>query len=151
MDPVSDNSPGQKLPFKGRIAGIDFGTVRIGIAISDPSQTIGSPLEVFTRRTPELDRQHFVQLVQTEQLVGFVVGLPVHMSGDASEKSDQAIEFGTWLSGVTSLPVDYIDERYTTAMAREVLNQTGLSGKKRKAMLDKLAAQIILSSWLERR
>lgn len=151
MEPISDNSPGQKLPDSGRIAGIDFGTVRIGIAISDPGQTIGSPLEVLNRRTIELDQKHFVALAQTEQLVGFVVGLPVHMSGDASAKSEQAVEFGTWLSDVTSLPVDYIDERYTTAMAREILNQTGLSGKKRKAMLDKLAAQIILSAWLEKR
>ena len=149
MEPISDNSPGQKPPAKGRIAGIDFGTVRIGIAISDPGQTIATPLEVLNRRTLELDQKHFVNLAQTEQLVGFVVGLPVHMSGDASAKSEQAIEFGTWLSNVTTLPVDYIDERYTTAMAREMLNQTGLSGKKRKAMLDKLAAQIILSAYLE--
>lgn len=148
LDPVSDNSNGQSLPAEGRLAGIDFGTVRIGVAISDPGQTIATPLEVLTRRTLELDRQYFMNLVQAEQLVGFVVGLPVHMSGDASAKSKQAIEFGSWLSEVTALPVDYIDERYTTAMAREMLNQTGLSGKKRKAMLDKLAAQVILAAYL---
>lgn len=149
MDPVSDNSNGVPLPPKGRVAGIDFGTVRIGIAVSDPGQTLSTPLEVLNRRTLELDQQYFLNLVQEEQLVGFVVGLPVHMSGDASAKSKEAIEFGRWLSEVTSLPVDYIDERYTTAMAREVLNQTGLSGKKRKAMLDKIAAHVILAAYLE--
>jgi putative Holliday junction resolvase len=82
LDPVNDKSPGQPPPTTGRIAGIDFGTVRIGIAISDPAQTIASPLEVLTRRSVELDRKHFETLAQTEQLVGFVVGLPVHMSGD---------------------------------------------------------------------
>ncbi len=107
-------------------------------------------MEVYHRRSLGLDEQYFVSLAQTEQLIGFVVGLPVHMSGDASAKSEQAVEFGTWLSEATSLPVAYIDERYTTAMARDVLGQTGLSGKKRKAMLDKLAAQIILSAWLEK-
>ena len=105
---------------------------------------------MLNRRTLALDQQYFLNLVQVEQLVGFVVGLPVHMSGDASAKSKQAIEFGTWLSEVTSLPVDYIDERYTTAAAREMLNKTALSGKKRKAMLDKLAAQIILTGYLDR-
>ena len=150
MEPISDNSPGQPLPQQGRLGGIDFGTVRVGIAISDPGQTIATPLEVLNRRSEELDRQYFLKLVQVEQLVGFVVGLPVHMSGDASAKSKQAIEFGTWLSEVTSLPVDYIDERYTTAAAREMLNKTALSGKKRKAMLDKLAAQIILTGYLDR-
>jgi putative Holliday junction resolvase len=148
LDPVSDNSNGESLPSEGRLAGIDFGTVRIGVSISDPSQTIATPLEVLNRRTLELDRQYFVNLVQVEQLVGFIVGLPVHMSGDASAKSKQAVEFGQWLSEVTSLPVDYIDERYTTSIAREMLNQTNLSGKKRKAMLDKLAAQVILTAYL---
>jgi len=151
VDPITDNSPGQPLPEKGRLAGIDFGTVRVGVAISDPGQTIATPLEVLTRRSIELDRKYFEELVRVEELVGFVVGLPVHMSGDESAKSKQAMEFGTWLAEATSLPVDYIDERYTTAMAREILNQTRLSGKKRKAMLDKLAAQIILSAYLGKR
>jgi putative Holliday junction resolvase len=85
----------------------------------------------------------------TERIVGFIVGLPVHMSGDASQKSGEAIAFGNWLRDQTSIPVAWIDERYTTAMAREVLSQSGLSGKKRKAQLDKLAAQILLSVYLE--
>ena len=139
----------ERLPAEGRLAGIDFGTVRIGIAISDPGQTIASPLETYNRRTIQLDAKYFQRLVREEQIVGFVVGLPVHMSGDASQKSREAVVFGKWLGANTDLPVDWIDERYTTSMAREMLSHSNLSGKKRKAQLDKLAAQILLAAYLE--
>jgi putative Holliday junction resolvase len=155
--PVSGDGPGEDsdallstgLARQGRIAGVDFGTVRIGVAVSDFSQTISSPLEVYQRRSVDLDGQYFVDLVKRESIVGFVVGLPVHMSGQASEKSRQAVQFGNWLRRVTRVPVTWFDERFTTTMAREILNQSPLSGKKRKAMLDKLAAQILLSAYLE--
>jgi len=140
-----------EFPPTGRLAGIDFGTVRIGVAISDPGRKIASPYELYNRRTPEKDAVYFRELVNQEQIVGFVVGLPVHMSGDESEKSKQAREFGLWLSQQTDLPVDWVDERYTTAMAREVLSHSRLSPKKKKAQLDKLAAQILLSAYLESR
>jgi putative Holliday junction resolvase len=139
------------LSAQGRLAGIDFGTVRIGVAISDPGQTIASPLETYQRRTIDKDASYFQGLVKQEQIVGFVIGLPVHMSGDASQKSREAVEFGKWLRANTNLPIAWVDERYTTSMAREILNHSNLSGKKRKAQLDKLAAQIILAAYLESR
>ena len=145
----NEDSPADVLPLDGRLAGIDFGTVRIGVAICDPSQTIASPLETYTRRSIELDAKYFQGLVKDERIVGFVVGLPIHMSGDASQKSKEAVAFGEWLRTATDLPVDWIDERYTTAMAREMLSHSNLSGKKRKAQLDKLAAQILLATYLE--
>ena len=138
-----------EFPSKGRLAGIDFGTVRVGVAISDPGRTLASPYEIYNRRTPEKDARYFKEFAQQERIVGFVVGLPVHMSGDESEKSKQAREFGRWLNQVTSLPVTWIDERYTTAMAREVLSHSKMSPKKKKAQLDKLAAQILLTTYLE--
>lgn len=143
------DSSDRSLPKSGRLAGIDFGTVRIGVAVSNVQQTIASPLETYARRNEKLDAEYFAKLVADEKIVGFVVGLPVHMSGDESEKSGQAREFGEWLVAATGVVVDWIDERYTTAFAREVLSKSGLSGKKRKAMLDKIAAQAILSAYLE--
>ena len=150
-EPDPDGLPSEQTepPNRGRLAGIDFGTVRIGIAISDPGQTISSPIEVYTRRNESLDREYFNELVTKEQIVGFVVGLPVHLSGDESEKSREAVAFGGWLASVTGVPVVWHDERFTTAMAREVLNQSSLSGKKRKSQLDKMAAQILLTAYLE--
>lgn len=148
--PANNDHPNATLPTKGRLGGIDFGTVRIGIAISDPGQSIASPLTTYQRRTPELDAKYFDKIAKEERLAGWVVGLPVHMSGDASEKSREAIAFGTWLEEQTGVTVAWIDERFTTAMAREILSQSNLSGKKRKAQLDKLAAQILLTAFLER-
>jgi len=141
--------PMPPIPKSGRLAGVDFGTVRIGIAISDPSQSIASPLETYNRRNEALDAQYFQQLAKTEELAGLVVGLPVHMSGDASAKSVQAVKFGVWIFEQTQTPVAWVDERYTTARAREMLNQANLSGKKRKSMLDKIAAHVILSAYIE--
>ena len=71
------------------------------------------------------------------------------MSGDASEKSVEAVKFGAWVFEQTEIPVAWVDERYSTAMAREMLGQSNMSGKKRKSMLDKLAAQILLAAYLE--
>ena len=156
MDDAASESPEQapgavaNLPTSGRLAGIDFGTVRIGLAITDPGQQIASPVEVYQRRNDKLDQNYFCQLAMSERLVGWVVGLPIHLSGQASQKSQESVAFGKWLVEVTGLPVNWIDERFTTSMAREIMNQSTLSGKKRKAQLDKLAAQILLTAYLER-
>ena len=137
------------LPEQGRIAGIDFGTVRVGIAICDESQMIASPLETYNRRTEADDAKYFERLVDDHSIVGFAVGLPLHMSGDESQKSLEARSFGCWLSQVTNRPVVWVDERYSTRFANELLRRGNLSPKKRKARLDKVAAQAILSVYLE--
>ena len=138
-----------EIPETGRLGGIDFGTVRVGVAICDQTQSIASPLEVYTRRSEKLDAQYFIELARQEAIVGWVIGLPLHMSGDESQKSGQARAFGKWLSDVTASPVVFHDERLTTAHARELLGQASVSGRKKKSKLDKLAAQILLSSFLE--
>ena len=148
---AADNfpNPPPELPTKGRLGGVDYGTVRIGVAISDPSQMLASPLEVYQARGKALDAKYFQQLVKTEKLVGWVVGLPIHLSGQPSDKSREATSFGNWLATETGLPVVWVDERFSTARAREILNESSLSGKKRKAQLDKIAAQVLLTTYLE--
>ncbi|MEZ6093691.1 MAG: Holliday junction resolvase RuvX [Pirellulaceae bacterium] len=137
------------LPETGRIAGIDFGTVRIGIAITDPAQSLASPYEIYQVKNPRLDEKYFREFARNERLVGFVVGLPVHLSGQDSQISIQAEEFAKWLRELTGLPVLLFDERFTSAFADEVVREAGLTRKKRKQLLDKLAAQILLSNYLE--
>lgn len=134
----------------GRIAGIDYGTLRIGIALADASATIASPYETYVRRGEAADRERFQRLVEEEQIARFVVGLPVHLDGRESEKSAEARRFGCWLQGATGVDVEYFDERFTTHEAEVHLAGAQLSKKKRKARLDKLAAQIMLSAYLER-
>lgn len=138
-----------EFPKQGRIAGVDFGTVRIGIAISDPSQTIASPFENYTRQGMEADSQWFQKFVKEEDVAGFVVGLPIHTSGEESQKSAEAREFGKWLNEQTATPVCFYDERYTSAQAETILGAAQLTKKRRKQRLDMLAAQIILASFLE--
>lgn len=134
----------------GRIAGVDYGRRRIGVAICDAGRIISSPLCVhLTNGDREADAAFFRRLVGDESIAGFVVGLPVHADGTASAMSTEAERFGGWLGRVTALPVVFHDERYTSREAAGMLAGVGLTrgGKKRRA--DAVAAQVILQSWLE--
>ena len=133
----------------GRIAGVDFGTVRIGIAITDPQQKIASPFDLYYCQGKDQDAQYFRGLVASEQIALWVVGLPTHMSGSESQKSREARAFGAWLQATTEIPTTFFDERFTSQFADELLKESALSGKQRKQRRDKIAAQIILTSFLE--
>src|SRR4051794_1896398 len=138
-----------ELPRSGRLAAIDYGTVRLGVAITDPDQRLANPLENYTRRGKEADAQWLAQLAKHERIAGFIVGLPVHISGDESQKSQEARQFAQWVREVTGLPVALFDERYTSAHAEALLLEAELTKKRRKQRLDKLAAQILLAAYLE--
>lgn len=140
-----------ELPRRGALLGLDYGTKRFGVAVSTPDQTISSPLAICNRREPEEDAEFLRSKVAAYQAVGLVVGLPVHMSGDEGGKAREAREFGEWASAVTGLPVVYHDERFSTAFAEYHLMLAGLTEKQRKSKMDKLAAQFILASFLDRR
>ena len=138
------------LPAAGRLAGIDFGTRRIGIATCDPGRRFCGPHAVYERRTEALDAAWFARLVKEEGLVGFVVGLPLHTSGEESAKSREARTFANWLGEATQLPVVLYDERYTSHAAEQLMAGMELTKKRRKERLDALAAQIILEAYLSR-
>ncbi len=137
------------FPATGRLAGIDFGTVRIGVAVSDPGRTLASPYENYARRDLAADARYFQRLVTEEMIVGFVIGLPVHTTGQESQKSREARQFAQWLSEVTQRPTCFYDERYTTREATLLLEEAQLTKKKRKQRLDMLAAQLLLAAFLE--
>ena len=134
---------------RGRIAGIDYGTVRIGIALGDLETGIAGPYETYIRRNVDLDAKYFSELATSERLNRFVVGLPVHLDGQESQKSREAREFGQWLGQLTGVPVDYFDERFTSSQAEEILGEANLTKKRRQAKIDQLAAQIMLTAYLE--
>ncbi len=139
----------QSPPRPGRVAGIDYGHVRIGIAISDPDRTIVSPLENYTRRGPEQDTERFRRLAADEDVVLFVVGLPIHLDGRESEKSQEARQFGRWLGEATGVPVEFFDERFTSREAEQLLLAADMTRKRRKKRMDMLAAHIMLTAFLE--
>jgi len=131
------------------LVGIDYGTVRIGVAVSDPERKLASPYETYQRKSLQKDAEYFRRLVAEERIVRFVVGLPLHLSGDLSEKAEEVLRFGQWLNETTGVAVDYFDERYTTVEAERLLRDARLTDKKRKERRDKLAAQILLSAYID--
>lgn len=133
----------------GRIAGIDFGTRRVGIALSDPGQNIATPLATYVRRSLPDDTAYFRSLVEQEAIRSIVVGLPLHMSGDESQKSREARAFGAWLGLETGVPVFFVDERYSTTLANQLMEEAGIPSAKRQKLRDKMAAQVILQTFLE--
>lgn len=152
MTSSSEHSPpgmGAVLPTTGRLLGLDYGTKRLGIAVCDDLQIIASPLENYTRHSLAADELFLKETVQENRVIGIVIGLPVHMSGDEGGKAVEAREFGNWIEQATGCPVAYRDERYTTSMANEHLRTAGVSGPRRKELRDKIAAQIILQSYLD--
>lgn len=144
-------SPKPQIPslFPMRIAGIDFGTVRIGIALADTEVGIAGPFENYNRRSLALDADYFQTLVKEERIGRFVVGLPVHLHGGESQKSQEARKFGEWLENSTGVEVEYFDERFTTSEADRILGDAKLTKKQRQARRDQLAAQIMLTAYLE--
>jgi putative holliday junction resolvase len=133
----------------GRAAAIDYGTVRIGIAISDARRTIASPHSMYARRDRQQDAAFFKRLAADEDVRLFVVGLPVHLDGRESQKSLESRAFGQWLAEVTGVEVVFYDERFTTTQAHEILTDGQMRGRRRRQRLDMLAAQVMLTAFLE--
>jgi putative holliday junction resolvase len=141
LDPVP-------LPAHGRLAGIDYGNRRIGIAVCDRERILSSPYESYETRSETQDAERFRQLVHEEDIVGFVIGLPVHATGEESDQSRQVRRFAAWLQQVTNRPICFFDERYTSQQADALMRGSRLSPAQRKSRRDKLAAQIILEAYL---
>jgi putative Holliday junction resolvase len=133
----------------GRLLGVDYGSVRIGLSISDPERRLASPLAVYERRGREQDALYLRSLVSAEEIKAIVVGLPVHLDGREGQKAAEARAFGAWLAETTELPVTFWDERFSTVEAESALWQAGLTHKKRKARRDRVAAQILLQAYLD--
>jgi putative Holliday junction resolvase len=128
---------------------VDTGTVRIGLAVSDPDRLIASPLATYERRGSTRDAEYFRQLVESEAIGRIVVGLPVHTNGREGQKAAEARAFGQWLGQVAGLPVVYWDERFTTVEAEHLLWAAELTHKRRKERRDRVAAQILLQGYID--
>ncbi len=132
-----------------RILGVDYGRVRLGLAVSDPERRLASPLIAYARRTPKQDAEFFRRLVAKEEIGQIVIGLPVHLDGREGQSAAQARQFGKWLESATGLACVFWDERFTTVEAESALWNAGLTHKKRKGRRDKVAAQILLQAYLD--
>jgi putative Holliday junction resolvase len=139
------------LPTAGRLLGVDWGERRIGLALSDESQTLASPLETLTRRPGKrFPMPRFLDLVRTHRPVGIVVGLPLALDGGESPETRAARELARLLAERTTLPVELCDERLTTARALSAVREMGGGTKGRKGAVDVMAATILLQGYLDR-
>ncbi len=148
-DEAGKPTDGRPWVSKGVLLGIDYGTVRIGLAVSDPDRIIASPLETHTRASESNNAAYFAKVATEYRVVGLVVGLPLHSDGQESDSSRAARAFGAWLAKVTKLPVVFWDERFTTALAEDALLGAKLTNKKRKERRDRVAAQMILQAYID--
>lgn len=149
--PQANSEAAVQLPPTGMVLGFDYGTKRLGIAVSDREQRFASPLYNHQRQGLQGDERFLRRVLQEYRPVGFVVGLPLHMNGDESEKSREARQFAGWLTGLFGLACEFQDERLTSWQAESLLLAADLTKKQRKERMDKLAAQILLQNWLDRR
>lgn len=132
----------------GVVVAVDVGTVRIGVAASDPRRVLASPVE--TVPAPGLDR--VAQIVQEREAVLVVVGLPTSLSGaSASASADMARAFATELQTRLEVPVELVDERLTTVTAAAQLRAAGRSGRQSRTIIDQAAAVALLQAVLDRR
>jgi putative Holliday junction resolvase len=137
------------LPTTGRLLAIDYGHVRLGLAISDAERRWAGPYANYTRVSAQRDADYLRQVIKDEHVVGLVVGLPVHLDGRESQKSSEARQFAAWLQQITEIPVVLFDERFTTHEAEQHLLSAGLTKRQRRARLDMLAAHALLQAFLE--
>lgn len=133
------------------ILGIDLGKARTGVAICDKGELLASPLTVVTEYHREQLVEKLAVLAKENKAELLAVGLPRNMDGSEGESAQNAREIGALLEEVTGLPVEFVDERGTTITAHGYLNETNTRGKKRKAVVDAVAATVILEDCLRRR
>jgi putative Holliday junction resolvase len=132
-----------------RIVAVDPGQVRIGLAICDAERRLASPLETYTRQDDERDAAFFKKLVDQEEVGLIVVGLPLHTDGRAGVQAEAARGFAARLEQWTGVPCELFDEGFTTRFAESELWSAGLTHKQRKQRRDKVAAQMLLQSYLD--
>lgn len=135
----------------GRILGIDYGEVRLGLALSDETQAIAGGLEVYTRRSLEDDLEYLNGITRQYDVERIVLGSPLNMDGSLGPKAREAQAFKRHLEEALKIPVELVDERLTTQEAERVLIEADLSRRKRRGVRDQLAATLILQGYLDRK
>ena len=135
-----------------RALGVDLGSKRIGVAVSDRSGTIASPLVVVARsKSRRRDHERLAELVRDEEAECVVVGLPRSLSGELGPAATAVLSEVEVLATVVGVPVETYDERLTTVAAESALREAGIHGQARRQKVDKVAAAVILQGWLEAR
>ena len=143
---------GLPAPKGGRVLGVDVGTVRVGLALSDPTGTLASPLETLKRAKNHSDLDRLAALVVEHEVTEVVVGEPVHLSGASGASAQDAGNYAQELADrIPDVPVILIDERLSTVTAASHLREGGIDSRKQRAVIDQAAAVVILQQFLDSR
>ena len=130
---------------------LDIGTVRIGVAFSDPMSIIASGYESYTRtKNLEHDLQYFAKLAKEKECDTIVLGLPLNMDGTEGPKVQEVRAFAEELKKYIDIQIDFEDERLTTVEAEELLIESGMRREERRKVIDKVAATLILEYYLRK-
>jgi putative holliday junction resolvase len=141
---------GRLLPDGARLIGVDVGTKTLGLALSDVTRTIASGLTTLKRTKFSRDAAHLLDLIEKHRVGGLVAGLPINLDGTDGPRAQSTRAFAHNLSRLTPLPILLWDERLSTAEAERVLIEADASRRRRAAVIDKVAATIILQGALDR-
>ena len=134
----------------GRVLGIDVGKVRVGLAMSDPTGTLASPLETLKRAKNGSDLDRVVALVMEHEVTEVVVGEPRHLSGASGASAEDAGAYAQALADrIADVPVHLIDERLTTVTAASQLRDGGIDSRQQRSVIDQAAAVVILQQFLD--
>lgn len=131
-----------------RTMALDLGSKQIGIAVSDLTHTIANGLNTLIRTNLQADLAHLLNLIKEREIGLIVLGLPINMDGSHGPRVEQTYAFAEELKKVTNVPIEFYDERLTSMQAERVLISADMSRAKRKKVVDKLAATIILQDYL---
>lgn len=131
-----------------RILAVDYGDARTGIAVSDNSEFLASPVGTIKEYNAERLAQKIADISREQNAGEIIVGLPINMNGTEGPRAEKCREFGDMLRELVDVEVKMWDERSTTVTAHQFLNETNVRGKKRKAVVDTVAATVILESYL---
>ena len=129
---------------------LDLGDVRIGVAFSDPLGIIANGFETYTRVDEEKDFDHILKLIKDWSVDTVVLGLPINMDGTEGPRVEVTRQFGDKLQAMTTAKVVYMDERLSSMSAEKLLIEADVRREKRKQVIDKIAATIILQSYLDK-
>ena len=144
--------PGADDPGRGRRLGIDVGTVRMGVAVSDPDGILATPVETVRRDRGDGHLRRLTTLVGELDIVEIVIGLPRTLADRAGASADDAVALAAAVAGrVGSVPVRLADERLTTVSAARSLREAGVRARQQRGMIDQAAAVAILQGWLDQR
>ena len=139
------------MNISGRVLGIDFGSRRMGLAVSDLLGITAQGIETLQRKNKRTDFEHLARIIAQYEVVEIVLGNPLRMSGAGGIQSDKAAAFAGELRNKFNVPVHLWDERLTSAEANRLLRETDLSIEKRGEAVDRMAAILILQGWMEHR